>query len=312
MIRVRNLSKRYGDFWAVRDISLDISAGEVIGFLGPNGAGKTTTMRMLTGFLGADSGTVEIDGRLFGDDPESAKSKIGYLPENNPLYEDMTVVEYLRFVAEMRGIESGDIEKVVKKNIELYGLSPMASKDVGQLSKGYRQRVGLAQAALHDPPIMILDEPTSGLDPNQIIEIRNLIREIGKTKTVILSTHNLSEVEATCSRILIINQGKIIADSTPEELERRGKVSTLYLRVKGDGNLPQVFRGIKGVLKVKEQGQKGDWTEFALTVDPTMDPDAAGEKMFDAAVAGGFKISKMRLETGTLENVFTELTTGSE
>jgi len=312
MIRVRNLSKRYGDFWAVRDISLDISAGEVIGFLGPNGAGKTTTMRMLTGFLGVDSGTIEIDGLPLAQNPELAKSKIGYLPENNPLYEDMTVTEYLRFVGEMRGIDAGDLDHVVKKNIELYGLVPMATRDVGQLSKGYRQRVGLAQAALHNPPIMILDEPTSGLDPNQIIEIRNLIREIGKTKTVILSTHNLSEVEATCSRILIINQGKIIADSTPEELERRGQVSTLYLRVKGGKNLDAAFKGIEGILDVKGGKETKGWIDYALSVDPAMDPDTAGERLFDAAMAGGFKISKMRLETGTLENVFTELTTGAE
>ncbi len=205
MIRVRNLSKSYGSTLAVDDISFEIAAGEVVGFLGPNGAGKSTTLRMLTGFLGADKGTIEIDDANLRDNPERAKAMIGYLPENNPLYEDMTVLEYLTFVAEMRGMEKAARDENIRRNVERYGLREVAGKDIGELSKGYRQRVGLAQASLDDPPIMLLDEPTNGLDPNQIVEIRNLIKEIGKTKTVMVSSHNLSEVEASCSRIVIIN-----------------------------------------------------------------------------------------------------------
>ena len=307
MINVRNLTKRYGNFLAVDDISFKISAGEVIGFLGPNGAGKTTTMRMLTSFLGADQGTITIDEEPITYDSQSAKSKIGYLPENNPLYDDMTVVEYLDFVGEMRGMDVETRARQIERKVELYGLKEVAFRDIGELSKGYRQRVGLAQAAIADPPIMILDEPTSGLDPNQIIEIRNLIKEIGKTKTVILSTHNLSEVEATCSRILIINKGKIVADDTPEALGQESARAVLHLKIKGGGDLKAALAGLPGVRDVREESREDPWADFTLSVGHG---DAAniGEKVFDLAVANGWKLGEMRLEKESLENVFTQLT----
>ncbi|NLH47543.1 MAG: ATP-binding cassette domain-containing protein [Myxococcales bacterium] len=305
MIAVKNLTKRYGEVVAVDDISFQISKGEVVGFLGPNGAGKTTTMRMITGYLGADGGSVEIDGKPFHDDPAAAKSKIGYLPENNPLYDDMTVLEYLDFVAEMRGMKPAKRASAVQRNVKTYGLTEMAAKDIGELSKGYRQRVGLAQASLADPPIMILDEPTSGLDPNQIIEIRNLIREIGKTKTVILSTHNLGEVEATCSRVLIISGGKLIADDTPEALESRVTVALLYARLKGDGDLAAGLQALPGVAGVEERERDGDWRIFALKVDPRGE---VAERVFDLCVANRWKLSELRKESTSLENVFTQMT----
>ncbi|MDP8225063.1 MAG: ATP-binding cassette domain-containing protein [Candidatus Lernaella stagnicola] len=307
MIAVRHLTKRYGDVTAVDDISFDISKGEVVGFLGPNGAGKSTTMRMLTGFLGNDAGEIRIGGRLLTDDPRAAKSQIGYLPENNPLYEDMTVIEYLRFIGELSGIPASELEAAVSKNIELYGLQKMAPKDIGELSKGYRQRVGLAQASLGDPPIMILDEPTSGLDPNQIVEIRNLIREIGKTKTVILSTHNLAEVEATCSRILIIHNGKLVADDTPDTLESRTAAAILRARLKGDGDMTQVLAEIQGVKNVRPVDVEGEWRTFHLEIEPGA---GTAEAVFDACVARQWKLSELRQESTSLEDVFSELTKG--
>ncbi|MHA1568197.1 MAG: ABC transporter ATP-binding protein [Alphaproteobacteria bacterium] len=308
MINVRNLSKSYGQHLAVDDISFQVSAGEVVGFLGPNGAGKTTTMRMLTGFLGPNSGKIEIDGKPLPENPELAKAKIGYLPENNPLYEDMTVIEYLDFIAEMRGMKPAGRKEQIKRNLELYGLQEVASRDIGELSKGYRQRVGLAQASLNDPPIMILDEPTSGLDPNQIIEIRNLIKEIGKTKTVILSTHNLTEVEATCSRILIINEGKIVADDSPEALEKKGTGAILHVWIKGEGDLKAKLAVLSGVFEVSEQEAEAGWRRFALSIEHGADTAAIGEGVFEAAVAGGWKLAELHAEAVSLEDVFTQLT----
>jgi ABC-2 type transport system ATP-binding protein len=310
MIRVQNLSKSFGATLAVNDISFEISAGEVVGFLGPNGAGKSTTMRMLTGFFGSDKGTIEIDGCPLRDNPEAAKSKIGYLPENNPLYEDMTVVEYLKFIAEIRGLDAGTRDERIKRNLKLYGLREVATKDIGELSKGYRQRVGLAQTALTDPPILILDEPTSGLDPNQIIEIRNLIKEIGKTKTVILSTHNLVEVEAVCSRVLIINEGRIVADDSPETLEKKSTGAYLIMRMKGPGDMGKALASIPGALDIAKVESVDGWQGFRITIGLASEGPAVGEKVFDAAVANGWKIGEMRTESVTLEDVFTKLTRG--
>ena len=208
MIEVRNLTKRYGSTVAVNNVSFDAEAGEVLGFLGPNGAGKTTTMRVLTCFLPADDGTASIDGYDIFENSIEVRQRIGYLPESAPLYGDMGVIDYLKFIAEIRNIPKSERNDRIKSVVEICGLGPMIQKDVGELSKGYRQRLGLAQSLVHDPPILILDEPTSGLDPSQIIEIRNLIKEIGKEKTIIFSTHILSEVSATCSRVLIISDGQ--------------------------------------------------------------------------------------------------------
>jgi ABC-2 type transport system ATP-binding protein len=220
-IKIENLSKRYGPQRAVDNISFEVKAGEILGFLGPNGAGKSTTMKMITGYLSVGDGTIFIGGKKLQESGDEIKRHIGYLQENNPLYLDMPVIEYLGFCAALQGVEKGMINERIRKMVSVCGLNAEKHKKIGELSKGYRQRVGLAQALIHDPEILVLDEPTTGLDPNQIVEIRKLIREIGKEKTVILSTHILPEVEATCDRILIINKGRIVADGTSETLRKQ-------------------------------------------------------------------------------------------
>lgn len=217
-ITIQNLTKRYGPQKAVDNISFEVKTGEILGFLGPNGAGKSTTMKILTGYLGAGDGEIKFGERSLADFGDQIKKHIGYLPENNPLYLDMPVIDYLEFCASLQGVPKSEIQEKVRKMVRVCGLNAEKHKKIGELSKGYRQRVGLAQAMIHDPEILILDEPTTGLDPNQIVEIRKLIRELGKEKTVILSTHILPEVEATCDRILIINKGKIVANGTAETL----------------------------------------------------------------------------------------------
>jgi ABC-2 type transport system ATP-binding protein len=217
-IQVNHLSKRYGSQWAVNDLSFEIPTGEIVGFLGPNGAGKSTTMKILTGYIPATSGDAVVCGFNLNTDSLSVRKRVGYLPEHNPLYLDMYVTEYLQFSAGMAGVSS--IKTAVEKAIDLTQLSPERNKKIGQLSKGYRQRVGLAQALIHDPEVLILDEPTSGLDPNQVVEMRNVIKNLGKNKTVLLSTHIMQEVEAMCSRVILLNHGKIIADNTLEGLKQ--------------------------------------------------------------------------------------------
>lgn len=217
------LTKKYGSFTAVDSASFTIQTGEIVGFLGPNGAGKTTTMKMLTGILKPTSGTAEINGFDVLTDPESVRKEIGFLPENNPLYLDLTVNEYLDYSARISGVKPADVSGRMDNMIQLCGLESVHKKIIGTLSKGYRQRVGLAQALVHNPSVLILDEPTTGLDPNQILEIRDLILNLGKEKTVLLSTHILQEVEAICSRVLIINEGDIVADGTPSDLQNQFK-----------------------------------------------------------------------------------------
>lgn len=220
-IRIHHLTKRYGAQTAVNNIDFEVKTGEILGFLGPNGAGKTTTMKMITGYLRPDEGDIQIAGRSILE--HDMRRHIGYLPENNPLYLDMPVMDYLEYCAALHGVPRPEIPARIRKMVALCGLNVEKHKRIGELSKGYRQRVGLAQAMIHDPEILILDEPTTGLDPNQIVEIRKLIRDIGKEKTVILSTHILPEVEATCDRILIINRGNIAADGTAETLRKQAQ-----------------------------------------------------------------------------------------
>lgn len=251
-IRIENLSKQYGSQTAVDNISFDVRQGEILGFLGPNGAGKSTTMKMITGYIGIGEGDILIGGRsikLMGDDQ---KKHIGYLPEHNPLYLDMPVIDYLMFCAELQGVESAMIPQRIKTMVKVCGLNAEKHKKIGELSKGYRQRVGLAQAMIHDPEILILDEPTTGLDPNQIVEIRKLIRELGKEKTVILSTHILPEVEATCDRILIINRGKIVADGTAETLRRQSTgQEILKVRIE-DGTPEEILAALRAISSVEQ------------------------------------------------------------
>ena len=222
-IVVENLTKKYGSQRAVDNISFEVKTGEVLGFLGPNGAGKTTTMKILTCFMAPNDGDAKINGLSIHEHQDEIKRNIGYLPESNPLYQDMPVLEYLEFVAELQGVPKEKIQERIAEMVILTGLNKEKHKIISELSKGYRQRVGLAQAMIHDPDILILDEPTTGLDPNQIVEIRKLIKELGKEKTVILSTHILPEVEATCDRIIIINNGKIVADGTSEVLRKQAQ-----------------------------------------------------------------------------------------
>ena len=250
-IQIEKLTKTYGPQIAVNDLSFKVKTGEVLGFLGPNGAGKSTTMKMITGYIGIEEGDIRIGGQSIGKETNDFKQHIGYLPENNPLYLDMPVMDYLEFCAALQGVEKSNIGKRIREMIAVCGLNREKHKKIGELSKGYRQRVGLAQAMIHDPEILVLDEPTTGLDPNQIIEIRKLIRDLGKEKTVILSTHILPEVEATCDRILIINKGKIVADGTPETLRKQSQGNEiLTLRIE-DENPDEILKSLKELDTVK-------------------------------------------------------------
>jgi len=246
-IIVENLTKVYGSQKAVDNISFRVKTGEVMGFLGPNGAGKSTTMRMITTFLAPTEGNILVGNHSVHEHPEEVKRLVGYLPENNPLYMDMPIIDYLKFVAGIQGIEKSKVPGRIKDMIGICGIEDEKHKKIGELSKGYRQRVGLAQALIHDPAVLILDEPTSGLDPNQIVEIRELIRQIGREKTVILSTHILAEVEATCDRIMIINKGKIVADGTSRELRKHTRGSEM-IRVRiEDGEVNDIYSALKTI-----------------------------------------------------------------
>ncbi len=230
MIEVRNLTKRYGDFVAIRDISFTAATGQILGFLGPNGAGKTTTMRIITGFMPASSGTVKVAGYDIFDDSYEVRRRIGYLPENPPLYNDMTVNSYLRFVARIRGIAKAEVADSVDRVLRTCGLAEVTDRVVGHLSKGFRQRVGLAQALVHNPSVLVLDEPTIGLDPRQIIEIRKLIRDLSGERTVILSTHILPEVSQLCEKVVIINEGHIAVEDTLANLTQSMTLEQVFLR----------------------------------------------------------------------------------
>jgi ABC-2 type transport system ATP-binding protein len=306
-IRIENLTKKYGGQRAVDNISMEVKTGEIVGFLGPNGAGKTTTMRMITNFITPTEGSITIGGKKVETQADEIKKHIGYLPENNPLYLDMPVIDYLEYVAGLQGIPREKIMGRVIEMIRVTGLNQEKHKKIGELSKGYRQRVGLAQALIHDPQILILDEPTSGLDPNQIAEIRKLIRELGRHKTVILSTHILSEVEATCDRILIIHQGKIVADSTSEMLRKQAGGEEL-LRVKiEDGETNAVFRALQGLEGVGQVGfVEGQKDSYELQFRQGLQ---AGKAVFQLCVKNGWTITEMIPYETRLEDVFRELTT---
>ncbi len=249
-IILENLTKKYGYQKAVDNISFHVKTGEVLGFLGPNGAGKTTTMKILAGLIAPNEGDARIGNFSVKDNPEEIKKLIGYLPENNPLYLEMPVLDYLEFSAAIQGIPNHKIQERIREMIRKCGLNAEKHKKIGELSKGYRQRVGLAQAMIHDPKILILDEPTTGLDPNQIVEIRKLIKDLGKEKTVILSTHILPEVEATCDRILIISKGKIVADGTSENLRKQSQGRELVRVRIEDGNRDDIIIQLQKIEQV--------------------------------------------------------------
>ncbi len=311
MIEVSSLTKQYGDKRGVDDISFLINEGEIVGFLGPNGAGKTTTMNIITGYLSASSGTAKVAGIDILEDPIAAKRHIGYLPEHPPLYLDMKVSEYLDFIFDLKGAKVPMKQKHIKDICELVGVEQVYGRIIRNLSKGYRQRVGLAQALIGDPDVLVLDEPTVGLDPRQIVEIRNVIKMLGKSRTVILSTHILPEVEAVCERVLVINKGKIIADDAPQNLA--GKVSgehKLALRVSGAKNsVGQLLRSIDGVRAVTPLADREPGaSDFLVESVPSID---IRKPMFTALSRAGYPILMMRPQDMSLEDIFMSLTDDS-
>ncbi len=304
-IVVENLTKEYGVQKAVNDISFKINTGEVVGFLGPNGAGKSTTMKMITCFMAPTKGEVSVEGASIHTNSETVRKKIGYLPENNPLYLDMPIVDYLRFSAEIQGVTSKEIPERIAEMIDRCGLDAEKHKNINELSKGYRQRVGLAQAMIHDPEVLILDEPTTGLDPNQIVEIRKLIKELGKEKTVILSSHILSEVEATCDRILIINKGRIVADGTSDTLRQQARgqeLLTVHIE-SGKGDASKELLALKSVEKVEAVDGKEDWFQVQSKPD-----HSSRKEIFDLCVSKKWYLLEMTGIETRLEDVFRELT----
>jgi ABC-2 type transport system ATP-binding protein len=313
VIEVHNLTKRYGQVEAVKDVSFSVGKGQVLGFLGPNGAGKTTIMKILTGFHFPTEGEALVDGIPVQEDPVEVKRRIGYLPESVPLYTDLTAGEYLAFAAGARLLRGGEKAKAIKAGIEACGLEAVRGRKIETLSKGYKQRLGLAQAILHDPPILILDEPTSGLDPNQIIEIRSLIKDLGKRKTVILSTHILQEVEAVCSQVLILNEGRIAAQGRPEDIAGTMKGGdTWELILKGaDVSGIEARLARLGPLSLESSGSGDSGTvrvSFFLPAGSAAGSAAGGEEIFDWAVAEGFKILGMNRRKLSLEDIFVKLT----
>lgn len=305
-IRIENLSKRYGPQKAVDDISFEVKTGEIVGFLGPNGAGKSTTMKMITGYIGIGQGDVFIDEQSVKQHGDDLKKFIGYLPENNPLYLDMPVIDYLAFCAALQGVDKVRIDERVREMIRITGLNAEKHKKIGELSKGYRQRVGLAQAMIHDPKILILDEPTTGLDPNQIVEIRKLIRELGKEKTVILSTHILPEVEATCDRILIINKGKIVANGTAENLRTQAAGQEI-LRVRiEDAPADAVLHELRRLPST----DRVEWVDKSLNRFELISRTGASAKreVFNLCVQKGWVLSELIPMETRLEDIFRNLT----
>lgn len=308
MIEVENVSKLFGNFRAVDGISFSIQTGEIVGLLGPNGAGKTTTMRMISGFLESDSGTVKIDGLDVLKNPVATKRKIGYMPESAPMYSDMIVADYLKYIAEIEG--QNPAEKC-RELAEVCGLKEVMHKNIGELSRGNRQRVGLAHALMGNPEILILDEPTSGLDPNQVLEVRNLIKQIGKTHTVIISTHILSEVEMLCGRVIIISGGKKVADSPTEELrEHFGNSSEVQLCVSGASaeDAEKIFRGINGVSKIHSTLNDGK-IEFRISVEKNIE---VRPELAKACVQNGLELFEMQQKKNSLEDVFRSLTSAHD
>ncbi len=307
MIEVQGISKSFGLTKAVQNVSFKVEKGEVVGFLGPNGAGKSTTMRVLTCYLKADSGSAKIAGFDIKSDSIEVRRRVGYLPENNPLYMDMGVFDYLKFIAQMRHIAKNLHKRKMEKVIDTCGLETVLYKDIGELSKGYRQRLGLAQALIHDPEVLILDEPTIGLDPHQIIEIRNLIKSVGREKTVILSSHILPEVSVTCDRVLIISNGKIAGTGSPSELSAMAKGGqTVCVSVRGD------FKEIKGKIEQSEMfaeirhlGSNDGIHSFELVSTGSQN---LSEKVFLLAVENRWTLSELYRKTINLEDVFLDLT----
>ena len=305
-IKVNNLTKRYGPQAAVDGVSFDVNTGEIVGFLGPNGAGKTTTMKIITNYMAPTSGEVYIGGKLLSENADELKKHIGYLPENNPLYEDIPIIDYLKFVAELQNIPKTQIPDRIREIIRKVGLNDEKHKKIGELSKGYKQRVGLAQALIHDPDILILDEPTSGLDPNQIVEIRKLIRELGREKTVILSTHILPEVEAIADRILSINKGKIVANGTAESLRSQAEENEVLMVTVEEGNPNDIFTAIQNlptVAMVDFANRQNN--RFQVKSYPQ---SSSKREIFNLCVQNHWYLTEMTPVERKLEDIFRQLT----
>jgi len=308
MIEVSNLTKRYARHTAVDGISFTVQQGEILGFLGPNGAGKTTTMRILTGFLPASSGTAKVSGFDVFEAPLEVKRRVGYLPETPPLYPDLSVVSYLDFVARIKGVPRGERSRRIAEAVEKCRVGDVRNKLIGKLSKGYRQRVGLAQAILHNPDVLVLDEPTAGLDPKQIIETRELIRSLGGEHTVVLSTHILPEVSVTCNRVVIIDQGRVVAEDTPEALTHRLQGRTaLKVEVLGDpGPAFDALRVVDGVTDVRQSQAGPGIAAFEVESEPGRDVRA---ELARAVVQKGLDLVGLTRSGMSLEDIFLHLTT---
>lgn len=316
MIALEHVTRQYGSAMALKGITFEIPTGQIVGFLGPNGAGKTTTMKIITGFIAPTSGTVRVDGLDVLEHSLEVRKRIGYLPENAPVYPEMRVLEYLDFVGRIRGLRSSLLESRKQEVIRLTGLEKVQQKDISTLSKGYRQRVGLAQALIHDPQILILDEPTSGLDPNQIIEIRDVIKRIGAEKTVLLSTHILSEVEATTDRVLIIHQGELVADGTTAELAARQRGSQIQGVIeagRGEADaapqrLEQALTALSGVRSARVTPAEGSNTfHFVLQVDSNEDRTIR-RALFQQAIEQQWILLELSRQEQSLESIFQTLT----
>ena len=313
MINVQHLTKYYGNFLAVSDLSFQIEGSGVYGFLGPNGAGKTTTMNIMTGCLSATSGQVEVGGCDIFEDPEQAKRRIGYLPEQPPLYLNESPLEYLRFVGEAKGLRGGELERQIQSVMGQAGIEEVSRRRIAALSKGYRQRVGIAQALLGSPEVIILDEPTVGLDPIQIIEIRELIRQLGRDHTVILSSHILSEVQAICDKILIIAHGKLVAFDTPDQLER-GLLSSNEISFATDASAQEtrtLLAQVDHLVQVEVEERADGVVEARLKTD-SRDLYAVSRQLFFAFAGGKRPLLELNLKKASLEDVFLELTDTDE
>ncbi|MUL34972.1 ABC transporter ATP-binding protein [Gloeocapsopsis dulcis] len=311
MISVEHLSKIYGSTPAIQDVTFSVEPGEIVGFLGPNGAGKTTTMRILTGYLPATSGTAKIAGYDVHENSLAVRQRIGYLPETPPLYPEMTVEAFLYFVTRLKGVPAGDRPAKVNAALKRCNLLEKRRVLIRKLSKGFRQRVGIAQAIVHDPPAIILDEPTVGLDPRQIIDVRNLIKSLAGTHTIILSTHILPEVRMTCNRVTIINQGKVVATNTPDNLEASLAGGSGYeLEIEGNATAAQqqiqLLPGVRGVEPVTTTEIPAERTVLRVVSEPGIEP---GKEIIAALVSMGIGVCEMRRTRASLEDVFLRLTT---
>jgi ABC-2 type transport system ATP-binding protein len=308
MISAEKLTRTYGEFTAVDDISFGIARGEIVGLLGHNGAGKTTIMKMLTGFLEPTAGSITVDGLDIGENREAVQSRIGYLPENCPVYPEMNIMDYLDYAASLHGVPAGDRPARISRAVARTELGDKAGSAIQTLSRGYQQRVGVAQAILHEPSILILDEPTNGLDPTQIQQMRGLIRELSKSATIIISTHILQEVQAVCDRVIVIHEGRLALDSRLDDL-RSG--SRLLLEADGDAaGTEKLLAGLERIRSVDRLGGHAGRSAFALLPEEGVDPTDVAPAVARAAVEGGLNLYSLRTEGRDLESIFSEISAG--